>query len=72
MVLDRSRSYMRNKETGRKTRIEYEKGQYVMFLWAPSGHKTKEEEESKVLKGNKFAILATVKESTKKDFTRRV
>ncbi len=63
---------MQHKETGRKTRIEYENGQYVMYLWAPSDHKTKEEDEDKVLTGNKLAILATHKESTKKDFTRLV
>jgi hypothetical protein len=30
VVLDGRRSYMQNKETGQKTRIEYESGQYVM------------------------------------------
>ncbi len=72
MVLGASRSYTQNKETERKTRIEYENGQCTMCLWAPSDHETKEEEENKVLKGSKFSILATDKENTKKDFTRRV
>ncbi len=43
-----------------------------MYLWVPSDHETKSEEENKVLKGNKFAILATEKEEARKDFTRRV
>ncbi len=72
VVLDGSRSYVQNKEMGRKSRMQYENGQYVVYLWVPLDHKTKEEEENKVLKGTRFAILATEKESTKKDFPRRV
>ncbi len=59
VVLDCNKSYMQNKESGQKTRIEYEGGQHVMYLWAPPDRRIKEEEEeSKMLKGNKFAILA--------------
>ncbi len=69
-LLDDNKSFTQNKETGRKTRIEYEGGQCVMQLRVPSDRKIKNEEESKMLKGSKFAILATEKEETKMDFTR--
>ncbi len=36
VVLDGERSYMQHKESGRKSRIEYEDGQYVMYLWRPA------------------------------------
>ena len=36
VVLDGARSYMQHKENGQKTRINYEEGQYVMYLWLPS------------------------------------
>jgi hypothetical protein len=44
----------------------------VRCLWGTSARKVKNEEEDIMLKGNKFAILATEKEETKRDFTRRV
>ncbi len=40
-----------------------------MCLWAPSDRRIKDEEESNMLKGSKFAILATEKEEVTKDFT---
>ncbi len=52
VVLDSARSYMQNKESGRRTRIEYEDGQYVMYLWMPSRSEEAQEETAKVLKGN--------------------
>ncbi len=64
--------YMQNKETGQKTRIEYEGGQCVMYLWVPSDRRIKDEEENKMLKGSRLAILATEKEELAKDFARRV
>ena len=69
VVLDSERSYMQNKESGRRTRIEYEDGQYVMYLWMPSRSEEAQEETEKVLKGNRFAILATESEQV---FSRRV
>ena len=69
VVLDGGRSYMQNKETGQRTRIKYEDGQYVMYLWLPSLEKEANIETEKVLKGNRFAILATESEEV---FTRRV
>ncbi len=71
-MLDGSKSYVQNKATGQKTRIEYEGGQYVMYLWVPSDRRTEDEGECEMLKGNKFAILATEKEEIQKDFIRRV
>ena len=59
VVLDGKSSYMQHKESGKKTRIEYEDGQYVMYLWLPARQEKVQEETEKVLKGNRFAILAT-------------
>ena len=62
VVLDGDKSYMQNKKTGQKSRIHYENGQYVVYMWAPTAPRevTKEEQKAKpdVLKGNRFAILA--------------
>ena len=69
VVLDGGRSYTQNKENGQKTRINYEEGQYVMYLWSPSKEEEVQEETEKVLKGNRFAILATEGEQV---FSRRV
>ena len=71
IVLDGEKSYMQNKETSKKTRINYEQGQYVMYVWVPSKEKEAEEQTEKVLKGNRFAILATESE-VHQDFNRRV
>jgi hypothetical protein len=34
-VLDGDRSYIQNKEASKKTRINYEQGQSVMYVWGP-------------------------------------
>jgi hypothetical protein len=47
----------------------YEDGQYVMYLWLPAKREEAREETEKVLKGNRFAILATESEQV---FSRRV
>ena len=36
VVLDGEKSYMQNKTTMKKTKIEYEDGQYIMYLWLPA------------------------------------
>ena len=69
IVLDGDRSYMQNKSTGRKTRISYDGGKYIMHVWVPAKEKEAREESAKVLKGNKFAIQATEDEE---GFSRRV
>ena len=67
-MLDGGKSYMQNKENGQRTRINYEEGQYVMYLWLPSKEEEAQEETEKVLTGNRFAILATESEQV---FSRR-
>ena len=49
--------------------MKYEERQYVMYLWLPSLEKEANVETEKVLKGNRFAILAAENEEV---FTRRV
>ena len=60
---------MQHKVSGKKTRIEYEDGQYVMYLGVPARREEVKEETEKALKGNRFAIVATESEQV---FSRRV
>ena len=69
VVLDGEKSYMQHKESGRRTQIEYEDGQYVMYLWLPARREEAQGEAEKVVKGSRFAILATESEQV---FSRRV
>ncbi len=70
VVLGGDESYTQNKETNKKTRINYEQGQCVMYVWAPVKEGEVVKETEKALKGNRFAILA--KESqVHQGFTRR-
>ncbi len=69
VVLDGGRSYMQNKESRQKTKTHYEDGQYVMYLWLPSKGEEAQKETERVLKGSRFAILATESEQL---FSRRV
>ncbi len=50
---------MQNKKMGQKTRIEYENGQYVLYLWVPSAKETIQEESE----GNRLSGLAFESES---------
>ncbi len=68
-ALDGGESYMQKKENGQKTRINYEEGQYVVYLRLPSKVEEVQRETEKVLKGNRYAILATESEQV---FSRRV
>ena len=61
---------MQNKETGAKTRINYEQGQYVMHAWVPVNQGEVVMEMEKVLKGNRFSTLAKECED-QQDFARR-
>ena len=61
MVLDGEHSYMKNKVTGQTTKIHYEDGQYVLYLWLPSGPKG-EEKTAQPLGENRFATLAADEE----------
>ena len=58
VVLDGDKSYMCNKKSGQKTKIHYEDGQYVMYIWVPAKAASGGEEYHHRLKGNRFAILA--------------
>ena len=58
VVLAGNRSYMVNKKTHQKTRIRYEDGQYVFYIWAPGKKKEVPDAERKVLKDNRYSILA--------------
>ncbi len=62
VVLDGGRSYLQNEENGRKTRMNCEEGQCVMHLGLPAKENQVQEETEKVLKGSRFAILATESE----------
>ncbi len=62
IVLDGGKSYTQNKESGHKTRINYEEGQYVMHSRLPVKEKEAQEETEKVLMGNRFAIVAAESE----------
>ncbi len=68
-VLDGKKSYVQSKETGQKTRIEHEGGQYAMHVWVPNLEKGVITEQEKFLKGNKFAKFSTEKEE--QGFTRQ-
>ena len=71
VVLDGEMSCMQTKETSKKTRINHENGQYVMYAWVPAKEKDAEEQTEKVLKGNRFSILAAESE-VHQGFNRRV
>ncbi len=58
VALDGDRIYVQKKETSKKTRINYEQGQYVMRIWVPVTEGTVAKETDEVLKGNCFAIMA--------------
>ncbi len=44
---DGKKSYMQNTETGQKTKIEYEGGQYIVYMWVPSSEKETVKESNK-------------------------
>ncbi len=47
---------MKNKETGKKTRISHEQGQHVMHVWVPARREVEEQTE-KVMRGDRSSIL---------------
>ncbi len=70
VVLDGERSHMQNKETNKKTMVNYEQGQCIMCVWVPVKEGEVVKETEKALKGNRFSTLATETEA-QQDFTRR-
>ncbi len=62
VALEWDKSYMENKGTGQKTRIKHEGSQYAVHVEVPSVKKEAPGEQEKILKGNRFAILAAESE----------
>ncbi len=50
VAMDGDKSCKQNKETNEKTLINYEQGQYVMYLWVPVKQGEVAKETEKVLK----------------------
>ncbi len=71
VVLDGDKSYMQNKETNNKNRINYEQGQRVKCVWAPVKEGEVAKGTAKALKGKCFAKLAT-ESKVHQGFARRV
>jgi hypothetical protein len=60
VVLDGARSYMENRNSGKKTKIHYEDGQFILYLWVPAGRQRAVKEHNRMENSrNRFAILAT-------------
>ena len=68
VVLDGEHSFMKNKTSGQKTKIHYEDGQYILYMWVPCGPK-EPEKVAKTSSENRFSILAAEDEQ---GFTRQV
>jgi len=68
VVLDGEHSYMKNKASGQKTKIHYEDGQYIMYMWVPCGRQEPVKPDKR-LSENRFSILAAEDEA---GFTRQV
>ncbi len=62
VALDGRKSHTRSKESGQKTRVNYEESQCVMYLWLPAKETEAQAETEKPLKDNRFAILAAESE----------
>ena len=70
VVLDGRDSFMENKMTKKRTKVHYEDGQYVLYLWAPVSAKEVEKTKSRTeAASNGYAIPATDEEP---GFTRPV
>ena len=57
VVLDGEHSYVKNKVSGQKTKIHYEGGQCIVYMWVPRGQQAPEK-AAKPLTENSFSILA--------------
>ena len=76
VALGGDQSYMVNKKTHQKTRIKYEDGQCVFYIWAPGRSKEVPAAERSVLRENRYSILAAEGDSDDEEnrywgFTRR-
>ncbi len=70
VMLDGEASYIENKTTGKKTKIHLEGGQHVFYMWVKKAEKDKTAYQ-RVLKGNKFAVLADEGDKIELEFIRR-
>jgi hypothetical protein len=68
VVLDGERSYMEGRN-GRRTRIHYKDGQFIMYLWVPRAKEGIEQDEG-VKVQNRYAILAAGEEPASPGFAR--
>ena len=59
VVLDGEKSYVENTKTRQKTKIHYEAGQYVLYLWVPAAASEMGDMRRKASEtSNRYAILA--------------
>ena len=58
VVLDGDESYIESKRTGRQTKIHYEQGQYILYLWVPADGREAGTVKSEAAKGSRYSILA--------------
>jgi hypothetical protein len=66
VVLDGPQSYMENKMSGKKTKIYYEGGQYILYMWVPAAKQQMQKEHGKGMRDdNRFAILAAEDEQAR-------
>ncbi len=61
-MLDGGRSYMQKKESGQQTTMNYEEGHCITRLRLPSKGEEAQKDTEKVLRGNRYAILAAESE----------
>ena len=67
VILDGNQSYMVNKSTKQKTRIQYENGQYIFNIWVPAKKSEVRAAEKSVFKDNRYAVLAVEDEEDEQD-----
>ena len=70
VMLDGKDSYLVNKATGKKTKIEYEDGQYVMYVWVKTRAATETDKQT-VKARNRYAALTVEDDGEMPGFTRR-
>ena len=58
VVLDGDESYIESKQTGRQTKIHYEQGQYILYLWVPADSSEAGTVRHQTANGSRYAILA--------------
>ena len=80
VVLDGNNSYMVHKQSGKRTKIAEENGQFVFYLWIQQSTDESQKrdnerlvmekkEQAKKLKGNRYGVLAEVSEGPSGSFS---